>query len=35
MMLVDGGSLVHGVFHRTPEGAWTVMPIVTDQAKFQ
>ena len=35
MMLVDGGSLVQGIFHRTPEGDWTVMPIVTDQANFQ
>ena len=35
MMLVDGGSLVQGIFHRMPEGNWTVMPIVTDQANFQ
>lgn len=35
MMLVDGGSLVQGIFHRSPEGNWTVMPIVTDQANFQ
>jgi len=35
MLLVDGGSLVQGIFHRSPSGAWTVMPIVTDQANFQ
>jgi 3-oxoacyl-[acyl-carrier protein] reductase len=27
-MLVDGGSLAQGIFQRTPEGAWTVMPDV-------
>jgi NAD(P)-dependent dehydrogenase (short-subunit alcohol dehydrogenase family) len=35
MLLVDGGSLVQGIFQRAPSGAWTVMPIVTDQANFQ
>lgn len=35
MLVVDGGSLVQGIFHRTPQGHWTVMPIVTDQANRQ
>ena len=28
-MLVDGGSLAQGIFQRTPDNAWTVVPIVT------
>jgi len=34
-LIVDGGSLVQGIFHRTPSGTFTVMPIVTDQANVQ
>jgi NAD(P)-dependent dehydrogenase (short-subunit alcohol dehydrogenase family) len=31
---VDGGSLAQGIFQRTPDGSWTVMPLVTDKCSY-
>lgn len=33
-MLVDGGSLTQNIFKRTPEGRWTVMPVVKESASY-
>ena len=33
-MLVDGGSLAQNIFKRTPDGKWTVMPVVRDAASY-
>lgn len=33
-MLVDGGSLAQGIFHRAPDDSWTVVPVVTDSMAF-
>lgn len=33
-MLVDGGGLAQGTFKRTPDGKWTVMPIVHESASY-
>jgi 3-oxoacyl-[acyl-carrier protein] reductase len=31
-LMVDGGSLTAGGFHRTPDGGWSIHPVVSDSA---
>ncbi|HEY3737955.1 MAG TPA: SDR family NAD(P)-dependent oxidoreductase [Jatrophihabitans sp.] len=31
-MIIDGGGLTAGGFQRTPDGKWTIMPVVSDRA---